>query len=159
MDPMAFVAYVLLSTCTMHLISFALLCMAGHMVQRCGPDVPTGLAAPVQESQMALNWLCGWSVGAQATLCGRGEELRPDHSQRRDTAGGTGGALACRACTRHLFLTIPHPCLFLPPPPPPHQTIWSTFSLCLGIPPILCTQFMMMARVVVGSVGIDILCC
>ena len=31
-------------------------------------------------------------------------------------------------------------------PPPPHQTIWSTFSPCLRIWPILCTQFMMMAR-------------
>ena len=29
------------------------------------------------------------------------------------------------------------------------QTIWSTFSPCLRIWPILCTQFMMMARVVV----------
>ena len=49
----------------------------------------------------------------------------------------TGGVLARRACSGHLFFTIPHRCMFLPPP---HQTIWSTFSLC--------TQFMMMARVV-----------
>ena len=53
------------------------------------------------------------------------------------------------------FLTIPHLCLFLPPP---HQTIWSTFSLCLRTWPILCTQFMTMARVVVGSGGSDIWC-
>ena len=33
-----------------------------------------------------------------------------------------------RARAGHLFLTIPHSCLFLPPP---HQTIWSTFSPCL----------------------------
>ena len=49
-----------------------------------------------------------------------------------------------------------------PPVPifaPPHQTIWSTFSPCLRIWPVLCTQFMMMARVVVGSGGSDILCC
>ena len=51
------------------------------------------------------------------------------------------------------FFTIPHSCLFLPPP---HQTIWSTFSLCLRIWPILCTQFMTMARVVVGNGGSDI---
>ena len=53
----------------------------------------------------------------------------------------------------HLFLTIPHPCLSLPPP---HQTIWSTFSPCLRIWPILCTQFLTMARVVVGSGGSDL---
>ena len=28
-----------------------------------------------------------------------------------------GGVLARRACNGHLFLTIPHPCLFLPPSP------------------------------------------
>ena len=43
--------------------------------------------------------------------------------------------------------------------PPPHQTIWGTFSPCLRIRPILCTRFMTMARVVVGSGGCDILCC
>ena len=63
-----------------------------------------------------------------------------------------GGVLA----RWHLFLTISHPCRFLPPP---HQTIWSTFSPCLRIWPILCSQFMTMARVVVGSGGSDILCC
>ena len=65
------------------------------------------------------------------------------------------GLLASLARAGHLFLTIPHPCQFLPPP---HQTIWSTFSPCLRIWPILCTQFMMMARLVVGSCGSDILC-
>ena len=55
----------------------------------------------------------------------------------------------------HLFLTFPHPCPFLPPP---HQTIWCTFSSCLRIWPILCTQFMAMAMVVVGSGGSGILC-
>ena len=63
-----------------------------------------------------------------------------------------GGALARQARAGHPFLTIPHLCLFLPPS---HQTIWSTFSPC----PILCTQFMTMARVVVGSGRSDILCC
>ena len=53
------------------------------------------------------------------------------------------------------FFTIPHPCLFLPPR---HQAIWITFLLCLRIWSVLCTQFMMMARVVVGSCGSDILC-
>ena len=67
-----------------------------------------------------------------------------------------GGALARRVHAGHLFLTIPHSCLFLPPP---HQTIWSSFSPCLRIRPILCTQLMTMARVVVGSGGSDILCC
>ena len=67
-----------------------------------------------------------------------------------------GVALAYRAHAGHLFFTIPHPYLFLPPA---HQTIWSTFSPCLRIWPILCTQFMTMARVVVGSGGSDILCC
>ena len=33
------------------------------------------------------------------------------------------------------------------------------FSPCLRIWPILCTQFMTMVRVVVGSSGCDILCC
>ena len=42
---------------------------------------------------------------------------------------------------------------------PPHQTICSTFSPCLRIWPILCTQCMTLARVVVGSGGGDILCC
>ena len=37
---------------------------------------------------------------------------------------------------------------------PPHQTIWSTFSPCLRIWPILCTQFMMMASLVVEVVGV-----
>ena len=30
-----------------------------------------------------------------------------------------GAVLALRARAGHLFLTILHPCLFLPPPPPP----------------------------------------
>ena len=47
-----------------------------------------------------------------------------------------GGVLARQARAGHLFLTIPHPCLFLPPP---HQTIWSTFLPCLRNWPILCT--------------------
>ena len=67
-----------------------------------------------------------------------------------------GGVLARRARAGHLFVTIPHPILCLPPP---HQTIWSTFSPCLRFWPILCAQFMTMARVVVGSDGSDILCC
>ena len=53
------------------------------------------------------------------------------------------------------FLPFPtHACFC--PPPPPHQTIWSTFLPCLRIWPVLCTQFMMLARVVVRSGGNDI---
>ena len=37
------------------------------------------------------------------------------------------------------------------------QTIWGTISPCLRIWPILCTQFIMMARVVVGSGASDVL--
>ena len=49
-----------------------------------------------------------------------------------------------------------------PPVPlfsPRHQTIRSTFSPRLRSWPILCTQFRMMARVVVGSGESGILCC
>ena len=67
-----------------------------------------------------------------------------------------GGVLVRRARAGHLFLTVPHPCLFSPPP---HQTIWRTLSPWLRIWPILCTQFMTMARVVIGSGGSAILCC
>ena len=63
-------------------------------------------------------------------------------SPSKPTIEPTRGALARRARTRHLFFTIPHPCLFLPPP---HQTIWSTFSPCPRIWPIPCTQFMTIA--------------
>ena len=63
-----------------------------------------------------------------------------------------GGLLARRAC---FFDHSPPVPVFAPP----HQTIRSTFSPCLRIWPVLCTQFMMMARVLVGSGGSDILCC
>ena len=66
------------------------------------------------------------------------------------------GSVSAPGANRASFFIIPHPCLFLPPP---HQIIWSTFSPCLRIWPILCTQLMTMARVVVGSGGSDILCC
>ena len=59
-------------------------------------------------------------------------------------------------CAGHLFLTITHLCLFLPPL---RQTIWRIFSPCLRIWPVLCTHLLMMARVVMGSGGSDILCC
>ena len=42
---------------------------------------------------------------------------------------------------------------------PPQETIWSTFSQCLRIWPIRCTQFLIMARVVLTSGGSGILCC
>ena len=54
------------------------------------------------------------------------------------------------------FITIPHVCQFLPPP---HHTIRSAFLPYLRIWPILCTQLMMMAMLVVESGGTDILCC
>ena len=78
------------------------------------------------------------------------------HESMRQTPGlpkDLGGVLARRA-----FFFFYHS----PPVPvfaPPHQTIWSIFSQCLRIWPILCTQFMMMARVVVGSGGCAILGC
>ena len=50
-------------------------------------------------------------------------------------------------------MTIPHPCLFLPP------LTKQSGEPCLRIWPILCTRFVTMARVVVGSGGSDILCC
>ena len=74
-------------------------------------------------------------------------------SARRVSSWGSVSAPGVR---RASFLTILHSCLFLPPP---HQTILCTFSPCLRIWPILCTQFMTMARVVVRSGGSDILCC
>ena len=56
---------------------------------------------------------------------------------------------ACRVCAgRASFFYHSPP---VPVFAPPHQTIWSTFSPCLRMWPILCTQFMMIARVVVGS--------
>ena len=67
-----------------------------------------------------------------------------------------GGALARRPRARHLFFGPFPTCACFTSP---HQTIWSTFSPCLRIWPILCIQFMTMARVVVGSGGSDILCC
>ena len=63
-----------------------------------------------------------------------------------------GGALAHRASFFLLFPLVP---VFAPT----SQNNWSTFSPCLRIWPILCTQFMTMAMVVVGSGGTDILCC
>ena len=69
---------------------------------------------------------------------------------------GEDEAEVCDLCFQKRSTIIPHVCLFLPPS---HQTIWSTFWPCPRIWPILCTQFMTMARVVVGSGGSDILCC
>ena len=63
-----------------------------------------------------------------------------------------GGVLARRASVFYHSPPVP---VFAPP----HQTIWSTCLPCLSIWPVLCTQFMMMARVVVGSGRSDILCC
>ena len=65
--------------------------------------------------------------------------------------GEQGGVSVCRAS---FFAHSPPVPVFAPP----HQTIWSTFSLCLRIWPILCTEFMTMARVV-GSGGRDSLRC
>ena len=56
------------------------------------------------------------------------------------------------ACRASFFYHSPPVPVFAPP----HQTICSTFSPCLRIWPILCTSLVMMARVVVGSVGSDI---
>ena len=71
-----------------------------------------------------------------------------------------GNISALGACRASFFLSIDHspPVPLFAPPPPPPQTIWRTFSRCLRIWPIRCPQFMMMARVVVGRGGSDILC-
>ena len=72
--------------------------------------------------------------------------------------GGSGGILVGRAS---FFDRSPPVPVFAPHPLPatPHQTIWSTFSPCLRTWPILCPQFMTLARVVTGSGGSAILCC
>ena len=75
--------------------------------------------------------------------------------QIRPYSGYSGGLLARRARPGHLFDHSP-PVPVSAPPPPLHQTIWSTFSPCLRIWPILCTQFIMMARVGVGMVGVTL---
>ena len=82
-------------------------------------------------------------LGTQAC---RGTELLLGFKQLRTFAmvDMIGGVLVCRARTKHFFLTFSHPSRFLPPP---HQTIRRTFSLCLRLWPIFCTQFMTMARV------------
>ena len=117
-----------------------------------GVDVqPCALISP---SGPAADWCSGVHRGFGPSALHLRPPLRALRPPRYHP--GIGGALVRRARAGHLFLTISHPCLFLPPP---HQTIWSTFSPCLRIWPILCTQFMTMARVVVGSGGSDILCC
>ena len=58
-----------------------------------------------------------------------------------------------RARTRHLFLTT-RAC-FCPPSP---NNLENLFAMSKNLD-ILCTQFMTMSRVVVGSGGSDILCC
>ena len=71
---------------------------------------------------------------------------------------GLGGRISVLGTRRAYLFFFNHS----PPVPvfaPHHQTIWCTFSLCLRIWPILCTQFMAMAMVVVGSGGCDISCC
>ena len=88
-------------------------------------------------------------------ICGAVEQDDPGCvlcTTRPDLGHGSGGVLARWAS----FFEHSPP---MPVLAPPHQTIWSTFSQCLRIWPVLCTQFMMMARVVVGSGGNDILCC
>ena len=72
--------------------------------------------------------------------------MAPASVFKRGGLAGLGGERWGGARAGHLFLAIRHLCLFLPPP---HQTIRSTFSPCLRIWPIFCTQFMTMARVLV----------
>ena len=100
-------------------------------------------------------WECRPSTTMHTGTAPTCEHLPCAHTARLchlQTPAPFGGSVSAR----HLFFIIPHSCTFLPPP---HQTIWSTFSPCLRIWPILCTHFMTMARVVVGSGGSDILCC
>ena len=69
---------------------------------------------------------------------------------------GHGGSISAPGAHRASFFDHSPP---VPVFAPPHRTIGSTFSSCLRISPVLCTQFMIMARVGVGSGGSDILCC
>ena len=99
-----------------------------------------------------------WRLWESVAWGGGGARARGTPPKKKTNRALLKGGVSARwARAGHLFLTIPHLCLFLPLP---HQTIWSAFSPCLRILPILCTHFMMMARVlVVGSGGSDILCC
>ena len=83
-----------------------------------------------------------WMAGLPASLC-------PQSGTSSLALSITGGGLVFWASFFDHFPPVP---VFAPP----HQTIWRIFSLCLRIWPILCTQFMTMARVVVGSGGSDI---
>ena len=127
--------------------------LPGHEVMRLGVDGRRCLQSAGVRGRVRLGQVGLLSAGAEM------EDCCPMGYLWGVDVWGWGGVLARRALAGHLFFTITHPCLFLPFLPPPHQTIWSTFLLCLRIWPILCTQFMTMARVVVGSGGSDILCC
>ena len=119
-----------------------------------GPTEPkTGTSNALGRAPIGVVWAPFGTVGVYTPTPANSFGTR----QRRPSPSPTGGVLARRARAGHLFLDhSPFVCLFLPPP---HQTIWGTFSPCLRIRPILCTRFMTMARVVVGSGGGDILCC
>ena len=94
---------------------------------------------------------CYWTVQLSDVACGMG--CAPLFEATRSFSGGV---LAHRAS---FFYHSPPVPLFAPPQPSTlNQTIWSTFSPCLRLWTVLCTPFTMMARVVVGSVGSDILC-
>ena len=74
---------------------------------------------------------------------------------KRQRQGGSISALgACRAS----FFDYSPPMPVFAPPPPPHQFGVPSCSV-QEIWPILCTRFMMMPRMVVGSGGSEFLCC
>ena len=95
-----------------------------------------------------------WSHQAQARAIDPPRLLGSftSHTSKHDI-GCIGGVLARRAS---FFDHSPPVPVFAPTSP---NNVQSTFSPCLRIRPIICTQFMTMARVMVGSGGSDILCC
>ena len=57
-------------------------------------------------------------MGAVPALCENTPWMSPLGPIFTDVVHTQGGRLARQACAGHLFLTIPHPYLFLPPPHP-----------------------------------------
>ena len=83
---------------------------------------------------------CAAQVLHQGTLATKGEYYRTGHTPYMPAI---------------FFLPFPTRACFCPLSPNNLEYLLA----CLSIWPILCTQFMVMARVMVGSGGSDILCC
>ena len=113
---------------------------------------PTGCIVQLLALLVVLSIGCKWAADMWGSI---------------RTPGRVRSLLVClfRLCTTTFPCQLCAPGIFFRPFPtmpvfaPPHQTIWRMSSPCLRIWPIFRTQFMMMARVVVGSGGSDILCC